>query len=144
MSRPRIEMSDLVADPFATLATARRQGWLADADGAVVVVSHERVRELLADPRLRASFPAFLRCLGVDRGPFYEWMAMSPLNRDGVEHQRWRPLLSRAFTPRSVERLRPFLRAAAHELIDALRAARRAATSSPSSPTPFPRSACAS
>ena len=118
MSRPRIEMPDLVADPFGTLAGARRQGWLADTDGAVVVVSHDRVRELLADPRLRASFPTLLRSLGVDRGPFYDWMAMSPLNRDGAEHQRWRTLLSRTFTPRSVERLRPFLRAAAQELID--------------------------
>jgi cytochrome P450 len=46
-------------------------------------------------------------------------MAISPLNRDGKEHQRWRALMSRTFTPRSVERLRPFLRQAAHELIDA-------------------------
>jgi hypothetical protein len=45
-------------------------------------------------------------------------MAQSPLNRDGEDHQRWRALMSRTFTPRSVERLRPFLRAAAHELID--------------------------
>jgi cytochrome P450 len=45
-------------------------------------------------------------------------MAMSPLNRDGADHLRWRALMSRTFTPRSVERLRPFLRDAAHELID--------------------------
>lgn len=119
MSRPHLETSHLVADPFGALAEVRRQGWLADGDGGVVaVVTHDRVRELLADPRLRASFPTLLRSLGIDRGPFYDWMAMSPLNRDGVEHQRWRTLLSRTFTPRSVERLRPFLRAAAHQLID--------------------------
>jgi cytochrome P450 len=123
MARPHIDLPALVADPFGTLAAARRQHWLADADGgAVAALTHDRVRELLADPRLRANFPAFLRSLGIDRGPFYEWMALSPLNRDGAEHQRWRALLSRAFTPRSVERLRPFLRAAAHELIDAFAA----------------------
>lgn len=121
MTRPHLELPALVADPFGTLAAARRQGWLADADeegGAVAVLTHDRVRELLADPRLRANFPAFLRTFGIERGAFYDWMAMSPLNRDGAEHQRWRTLLSRAFTPRSVERLRPVLRAAAHELID--------------------------
>ena len=119
MSRPRIDTADLISDPFRTLADARRQGWLMDADGgAVAVVTHEQVRELLADPRLRASFPNFLRRLGIDSGPFFEWMALSPLNRDGAEHVRWRTLVSRTFTPRSVERLRPFLRAAAHELID--------------------------
>ncbi|HEY3186569.1 MAG TPA: cytochrome P450, partial [Solirubrobacteraceae bacterium] len=56
---------------------------------------------------------------GVSSGPFYAWMAISPLNHDGAEHQRWRGLMSRTFTPRRVESLRPFLRAAAHELIDA-------------------------
>ena len=120
MSRPFIELPALVADPFGTLARARHQHWLADTDGgAVAALTNERVRELLGDPRLRANFPSFLRQFGIDSGPFYEWMAMSPLNRDGAEHQRWRTLMSRTFTPRSVERLRPFLRAAAHELIDA-------------------------
>jgi cytochrome P450 len=119
MSRPQIDIGSLVADPFATLKQARQAGWLADAGpGAVAVLRHERVRELLADPRLRADFTAFLASVGVTSGPFYDWMALSPLNRDGAEHQRWRTLLSRTFTPRSVERLRPFLRAAAHELID--------------------------
>ncbi|MFN8643919.1 MAG: hypothetical protein U0802_20535 [Candidatus Binatia bacterium] len=120
MSRPLIELPALVADPFKERsAKARRQHWLADTGGAVAALTNERVRELLADPRLRANFPNFLRQFGIDRGPFYEWMAVSPLNRDGADHQRWRALLARTFTPRSVERLRPFLRAASHALIDA-------------------------
>jgi hypothetical protein len=122
MSRPRLELADLLGDPFATLAAVRRQHWIADSDGAVAVVRHDRVRELLADPRLRANFTEFLRAVGIDHGPFYEWMAMSPLNRDGAEHQRWRALVSRTFTPRRVERLRPVLRSAAHTLIDAFAA----------------------
>jgi hypothetical protein len=56
--------------------------------------------------------------MGVTSGPFYEWMSLSPLNRDGADHVRWRQLMSKAFTPRSVERLRPFLHDAAHQLID--------------------------
>jgi cytochrome P450 len=68
---------------------------------------------------MRADFPGFLRAVGVGSGPFYEWMAISPLNRDGAEHQRYRSVMSRTFTPRSVERLRPFLRGAAHALVDA-------------------------
>jgi hypothetical protein len=46
-------------------------------------------------------------------------MAMSTLNRDGADHLRWRAVMSRTFTPRRVEQIRPFLRDAAHELIDA-------------------------
>ncbi len=119
MPRPYIETPHLVADPLGTFAQARQQGWLADTDsGAVAVLTHEGVRELLADARLRATFTVFLRSMGVASGAFYDWMALSPLNRDGADHVRWRALVSRAFTPRSVERLRPFLREAAHQLID--------------------------
>jgi cytochrome P450 len=52
-------------------------------------------------------------------------MALSPLNKDGSEHLRWRALMAKTFTPRSVERLRPFLERAAHELIDAFAPAGR-------------------
>jgi cytochrome P450 len=123
MTRARMEIGQFTADPFGTLRRARDGGTLVDLElGGVGVMRYEQVRALLADGRLRANFPEFLRTFGVSSGPFYEWMAISPLNRDGAEHQRFRTLMSRTFTPRSVERLRPFLRAAAHELIDAFAA----------------------
>lgn len=118
MARPTLAFDELLADPLAALGRARAQHWLADADGGVAVLAHERVRELLADGRLHANFVEFLRNFGITSGPFFEWMAVSPLNRDGAEHQRWRSLVARTFTPRSVERLRPFLRNAAQQLID--------------------------
>jgi cytochrome P450 len=122
MARTRLEIADVLSDPFAALKKARASGDLVDLDGTttggVGVMSHEAVRSLLANGALRANFSEFLQSFGVSSGPFYEWMAISPLNHDGAEHQRWRSLMSRTFTPRSVERLRPFLRAAAHELID--------------------------
>jgi hypothetical protein len=123
MARFRFDLEQFVADPFGVLRQARTTGAVADlALGGAGIMRHEPVRELLTDGRLRANFPDFLRVCGVTSGPFYDWMASSPLNRDGKEHQRWRSLMSRTFTPRSVERLRPFLRAAAHELIDAFAA----------------------
>jgi cytochrome P450 len=82
------------------------------------VLSHERVRELLTDGRLKSGFVDFMRTLGVTSGPFFEWMVISPLNRDGADHVRWRQFMSKVFTPRSVERLRPFLAGAARELIE--------------------------
>jgi hypothetical protein len=113
-----MEMGEILTDPFGTLKRARQAGWLADTDVNQAVVTYDAVRELLADPRLHANFPEFLRMFGVTSGPFYEWMAISPLNRDGADHARWRGLMSRTFTPRRVEQIRPFLREAAHELID--------------------------
>lgn len=118
MTRPRLSLEQFLSDPFGTLAEARTQGWLADMDMGVAAITYDDVRELLGDARLHANFPQFLEQFGITSGPFYEWMAGSPLNRDGAEHARWRSVVSRAFTPRSVERIRPFLRDAAHSLID--------------------------
>lgn len=112
-------MTEVLADPFRALRRVRGEGPLVDLEmGAVGVMRYEDVRTLLADGRLRANFSDFLRTFGVTSGPFYDWMAGSPLSHDGADHQRWRTVMSRTFTPRSVERLRPFLAAAAHELID--------------------------
>jgi len=120
MARPLLEMEQFVQDPFGALRQARAGGPIVDMQVVSAgVMRREDVRQLLADGRLHTNFAEFLRTVGVSSGPFYEWMAISPLNRDGAEHQRWRAVMSRTFTPRSVERLRPFLRTAAHDLIDA-------------------------
>jgi cytochrome P450 len=119
MARAYIDMPEFLADPFGSLERARSAGWLADFGITLGVVRYDEVRTLLTDARLHANFTDFLRSFGITSGPFYEWMAISPLNKDGAEHLRWRALMSRAFTPRSVERIRPFLRQAAHDLIDA-------------------------
>ena len=119
MARVTLDLDQFLADPFGTLRQVRAGGGLVGLTlGATGVMTYEGVRELLTDGRLRADFIGFLRACGVSSGPFYEWMAVSPLNRDGKEHQRFRSLMSRTFTPRSVERLRPFLQTAAHQLID--------------------------
>jgi cytochrome P450 len=84
-----------------------------------IVVRHEAVRALLQEPRMRPSFTSFLEQIGISSGAFYDWMSGSPLDMEGDEHRRWRQLMARTFTPRSVERLRPFLRSESHHLIDA-------------------------
>ena len=127
MPRARLEFGPMLADPLGELKRARQIGWLGESEvGALGVLTHERVRELLTDGRLKSGFVDFMRTFGVTSGPFFEWMAISPLNRDGADHVRWRQLMSKVFTPRSVERLRPFLETAAHELIDAFASRGRA------------------
>ena len=127
MARAKLEFAKMLSDPVGELERARQIGWLGEFEiGGVGVLTHERVRELLTDDRLRSGFVPFMERLGVTSGPFYEWMSISPLNRDGADHLRWRQLMSKAFTPRSVERLRPFLHDAAHELIDGFAARGRA------------------
>ena len=44
------------------------------------------------------------------------------LNRDGDDHRRLRRLVTKAFTPKVVEQLRPRIQAIADELLDAVEA----------------------
>ena len=105
-----------IADPAPTIEAIRRQSCLARTPIGVLVVEHAKVTELLGDPRLRSSLLDFVKIQGLVDGPIYEAVATSLLAVDGPDHTRLRKLVSRAFTPRSVERLRPAMRALAEEL----------------------------
>lgn len=118
MAAVRIDLLEFARDPFGELARARREGEVAEGEPFPAVVSHAGVRQVLGDRRFRPNFNDAIARFGVDSGAFFEWMRYSPLNTDGEEHRRFRALMARTFTPRSVEALRPFLAKAAHELID--------------------------
>ena len=84
-------------------------------DAAAVLLDDER---FVRDPRLaltpeeleaREAFPLAL-----------EAIENHMLNRDGDDHRRLRRLVTKAFTPRMVERLRPRIQAIADELLDAV------------------------
>ena len=52
--------------------------------------------------------------------PGFEVIDNNMLNRDGDDHRRLRRLVTKAFTPRVVEQLRPRIQAIADELLDAV------------------------
>jgi cytochrome P450 len=54
--------------------------------------------------------------------PAFELIENHMLNRDGDDHRRLRRLVTKAFTPRMVEQLRPRIQAIADELIDGVEA----------------------
>ncbi len=57
------------------------------------------------------------------------------LGMDGEDHRRVRRLVSKAFTPRIVERLRPRIQAVADELLDRVETAGRHGRSSTTTPS---------
>jgi cytochrome P450 len=85
--------------------------WLIRTSFGVAVIDHDAVRGLLRDPRLHPLGAQLFEMQGITSGPAYDRFARSILNLEGEEHTRLRRLVSRAFTPRAADRLRPSMRA---------------------------------
>jgi cytochrome P450 len=106
------------ANPAAAMGAVRAQSCLARTPIGAVVVEHAQVEALLADPRLDSSLLAIVRLQGLSEGPVFELLSRALLSVDGEDHTRLRKLVSRAFTPRSVEMLRAPMRSLSETLID--------------------------
>ena len=106
-----------VADPYPAYARLREAGpqWCESA-GVWLIARHAQVTALLRDRRLGRVFRP--------REPadeFVSWNMINQLNMLELEppdHPRQRRLVSRAFTPRTVQELRPRIRELCDELMD--------------------------
>ncbi|MGH3883005.1 MAG: cytochrome P450 [Pseudonocardiaceae bacterium] len=92
--------------------------WWGRTPIGLAVLRYQECLMLLRDHRLRHGSLDAVAAYGLTEGLFVDWLRASLLNAEGPPHQRRRRLVSKAFTPRSVDGLRPFMRAKAHELID--------------------------
>ena len=113
-------MTDNAADARALLREARKAP-LAKGVFGPMVLHHSDVTELLRDRRLRGPGMDLARLSGIPEGS-RTWKRMEEilLFMEGDDHLRLRRLVSKAFTPRSVEALRPFTRATIATLLDAV------------------------
>lgn len=109
-----IDMADPAywQDPHAVLRAARQQGDVAwTATGDAIVLRYDEVDRLARDPRIISNALPMIEQVGVTSGPLHAWWARMLTNRNGAFHDDLRRLVSRAFTPRSIEALRPKIRA---------------------------------
>ncbi|WP_145908488.1 cytochrome P450 [Kitasatospora viridis] len=102
-------------DPAPPTLTELRTG-----TPAYLVRRHADVRQVLTDPRLDRS-----GLFAPDAPPLtpYPNLLDSPdtiLSVDGVEHQRLRRTVQRAFTPRAIERWRPWVASVVEDLVSRL------------------------
>ncbi|GGN22525.1 hypothetical protein FHR83_005572 [Actinoplanes campanulatus] len=112
-----------VVDPAFDFAApevlaAQDAGWFADSPLGPIVLRHAEAQEILRDRRLDHGGDGFLRRDGITSGPIYDWWVPMVVNHDGADHRRLRGIVGRAFTPRTVDGLRPFIRATAEALAD--------------------------
>jgi cytochrome P450 len=88
-------------------------------EAEAVLLDDER---FVRDPRL-ALPPDRLAAFTEGMPEAIEWVESHMLNRDGDDHKRLRRLVSKAFTPRMIEQLRPRIQEIADELLDPVVAA---------------------
>lgn len=109
------------ADQRRALAEARVAAPLAKGPLGPIVVSHRDVTNLLRDRRLRGPGMDLPRRSGIPEGSFaWQQMERVLLFMEGDDHARLRRLLAKAFTPRSVDALRPSARRIISGLIDSV------------------------
>lgn len=105
------------SDPYPVLAEARRRHPLArGVDGSLMALSFDAVEAVLRDPRFLTT--DLLAPRGITEGPIAEWWGQVMFSANPPVHTRLRRLVSRAFTPRAVEGLRPRVAEITAELLD--------------------------
>jgi len=106
------------ADIHTAHREARERSWYARTPVGLIFLRYEDVLWLLRDRRWRELGADALPQAGITEGPIWDWFHQIMSNKEGEDHARLRRLVSRAFTPRRVESLRPVMRTTANDLID--------------------------
>ena len=116
-------------NPFAVFAEVRRRGavhpvTLVDGHEAWLVVHHDQARAALNDPRLSKDMHAAMAANAavVSEGLPGPAFARHMLTVDPPDHTRLRGLVSRAFSPRRIEALRPRIQTIVDDLLDGIAA----------------------
>jgi len=123
-ARVNLLAPEVLANPYPVFAALRRDAPVCQVEpgGLWAVTRYADVMSVLKNPQLFSSE-------GLARSMEPAWLGYNPLARsmlvmDPPRHGRARSLISRAFTPTTIARLEPFLRATAERLVDELLARR--------------------
>lgn len=102
----------------AMISAAREVHWLARTPFGFVVTRYEDVAGILRDRRFHSGLSMVAEMEGFENDEFLQSRRKSILALEGEEHARLRRLVAPAFTPRSADRMRPFMRQVVTELVD--------------------------
>ena len=115
------------ADPYPLYAQMRQEATVSRSSfGPYVVNGYDVCQSVLRDPRLGRGVDIVDNNVGIfgdmgsRRGEFMDMSQHNMLLADPPDHTRLRRLVSRSFTARQVERLRPVVHALVDELLDAM------------------------
>ncbi|GAC1312986.1 MAG: cytochrome P450 [Acidimicrobiales bacterium] len=105
-------------DALSAMRAAAGHHWLARTPLGYLVTRYEDVVALLRDRRFHSALSLLPQMAGISDADFLSRRRESILSMEGDEHSRVRRLVSGAFTPRSADRLRPFMREVIGGLVD--------------------------
>ena len=105
-------------DALEAMRAAAGRHWLARTPLGYLVTRYEDVVALLRDRRFHSALSLLPQMAGISDSDFMSRRRESILSMEGDEHSRVRRLVSGAFTPRSADRLRPFMREVIGGLVD--------------------------
>lgn len=106
------------ADIHQAHREARERSWCARTPVGLIFLDYADVLWMLRDRRFHEQGADALIAAGITTGPLWDWFQEIVSTKEGEDHARLRRLVSRAFTPKRVESLRPLMRSTSHELID--------------------------
>jgi cytochrome P450 len=114
------------SDRHALLRGIAKESWLARTDIGYSVLTYESVMGILRDKRWHSATGMVAQLQGITDEAFLGRRRVSILNAEGEVHVRLRRLVAPAFSPRSADRLRPFMRETVNSLLDPFAASGRA------------------
>lgn len=115
---PELTLSDPAFwdDIHTPLRSAREQGvFAATPSGDLIALGYREVEQILRSPKMETT--DLLARSGLTSGPLHEWWSQVMFSTNPPEHTRLRRLVSRAFTPRRMEELRPTISTIAEKLL---------------------------
>jgi cytochrome P450 len=131
-AHPELASPAFRANPFPYYAELRQKApvhWIKFADGkpACLIMRYADVASALKDPRLAKNpFKTLTREEQKRKLPWVPWflrpLTQSMLSQDPPDHTRLRGLVHKAFTPSTIEQLRPGIEARCDELLACARA----------------------
>jgi cytochrome P450 len=114
------------SDRHALLRGIAKESWLARTDIGYSVLTYESVMGILRDKRWHSATGMIAQLQGITDEAFLGRRQVSILNAEGDVHVRLRRLVAPAFSPRSADRLRPFMRETVNSLLDPFTASGKA------------------
>ena len=114
------------SDRHELLRGIAKDSWLARTDIGYSVLTYESVMGILRDKRWHSATGMVAQLQGITDEAFLGRRQVSILNAEGDVHVRLRRLVAPAFSPRSADRLRPFMRETVNSLLDPFAASGKA------------------